>query len=265
MQLALKSLLIQLIVPLSLILAVGTVGVSLLWSKTWARLSRWLVGAAFGALLLFSNRGVSTCLLHPLESTYARAPHTVPSAESPDPAFSGVAIVVLGGGQRDDDALSSWQRLNPAALSNLVEAVRLTRRIPAADLIVSGGHGRGSGPHALLLEHAAVALGVDPRRIARLDSTYDTSDEAQEVGRRLGSKPFLLVTSAAHMPRAMALMQRAGTRPIPCPAYYLSNPSAWTASDFLSWDTDALEGSRKAVKEHLALLWIRLHGPAAAN
>ncbi len=265
MPLALKNLLIQLIVPFSLILATGTLGAILLWSKTWARPSRWLVGVAIGALLLCSNRGVSVWLLHPLESAYAPAPGTLPAAELSDPVTSTAAIVVLGSGHRDDDALSSWQRLNPAALSNLVQAVRLARRMPAAELVVSGGHGRVHDHHAFLLEQAAVALGVDPRRIARLDSTADTADEAQEVGRRFGSRPFLLVTSAAHMPRAMALMQRAGTRPIPCPAYYLSNPFARTAADFLSWDTDALEGSRKAVKEHLALLWIHLHGPTAAN
>jgi uncharacterized SAM-binding protein YcdF (DUF218 family) len=50
-----------------------------------------------------------------------------------------------------------------------------------------------------------------------LDRSLDTASEARAVATLLGATPFILVTSAYHMPRAVWLMQRAGAHPIPAP------------------------------------------------
>ena len=47
----------------------------------------------------------------------------------------------------------------------------------------------------------------------KLDRSLDTAEEASSVATLVGNSPFILVTSAYHMPRAVRLMQLAGARP----------------------------------------------------
>jgi uncharacterized SAM-binding protein YcdF (DUF218 family) len=105
-----------------------------------------------------------------------------------------------------------------------------------------------------------MSLGLAPERIVRLDTTRDTDDEAQELARRLGAEPFLLVTSAWHMPRSMALCEKAGLHPIAAPADFMLRPEADAGWNLLAWDLGALERSTKAIHERLGLLWARLRG-----
>jgi uncharacterized SAM-binding protein YcdF (DUF218 family) len=60
-------------------------------------------------------------------------------------------------------------------------------------------------------------LGVDAAALDILDQPIDTNEEAQALAKLIGSKSFILVTSAYHMPRAVRLMQRIGLQPIPAP------------------------------------------------
>jgi uncharacterized SAM-binding protein YcdF (DUF218 family) len=78
---------------------------------------------------------------------------------------------------------------------------------------------RGNVPVTAALDDEALArsLGVDPESLIVFDRPLDTGDEAREVYALLGATPFVLVTSAYHMPRAVLLMERAGAHPIPAP------------------------------------------------
>jgi uncharacterized SAM-binding protein YcdF (DUF218 family) len=46
-------------------------------------------------------------------------------------------------------------------------------------------------------------------------TTYENGVEIKKI---LGDKPFVLVTSASHLPRALAVFQKLGLSPIPAPA-----------------------------------------------
>jgi len=92
------------------------------------------------------------------------------------------------------------------------------RQLTAAYLVVSGGAPAGYAAPALGYAGAAVELGVPATSIIVLSGSLDTEAEARAVAKRLGSAPFVLVTSAWHMPRAVRLMQRAHAHAIPAPA-----------------------------------------------
>jgi len=72
--------------------------------------------------------------------------------------------------------------------------------------------------------------------------------------------PVLLVTSAAHMWRSMAVFESAGLRAIPAATDYgsgrieLGDPRVWLP------DAGALHGTDGAIKEYLGVLVYRLRG-----
>lgn len=68
----------------------------------------------------------------------------------------------------------------------------------------------------------AQSLGVPRSDIITLDKPKDTEEEAAAVKQAIGDAPFLLVTSASHLPRAMIFFQHAGLNPLPAPANQLA-------------------------------------------
>lgn len=246
--------------PLHFALIVGTVGIiMLLWTRR-QKTGRALVTAAVLALAIFSNKGFARYLIAPLESQYAAIPEARVRSELPSPAQACRTIVVLGGGHSDPTTRSRVNQLSNSALSRLTEAVRLARLLPEAKVIVSGYNGPRKTSHAQILAEAAQSLGLAPERIIRLDTTRDTHDEALELAQRLGSEPFLLVTSAWHMPRSMALCKKAGLHPIAVPADFMLRQESDDGLSLLCWNLDALERSTKAIHERLGLFWSRLRG-----
>ncbi|HEY0945371.1 MAG TPA: YdcF family protein, partial [Opitutaceae bacterium] len=120
----------------------------------------------------------------------------------------------------------------------------------------------GFPSHAAVLKQAAVALGVPADNVVEQAEVHDTVDEIRALRARAGDTPVALVTSAWHMPRAVALARRAGLRVIPCPADFAARPQpqpSWT--DYM-WDLSGLDRTTKAVHEYLGLWWARLRGQA---
>jgi uncharacterized SAM-binding protein YcdF (DUF218 family) len=107
------------------------------------------------------------------------------------------------------------------------------RLLHGARLVVSGGASARQTPSAVGYSQFAVDLGIDAGSIVKLDQPLDTAEEASSVAALLGAEPFILVTSAYHMPRAVRLMQLAGTHPIPAPTGQLTpehvdfDPRGW--------------------------------------
>jgi uncharacterized SAM-binding protein YcdF (DUF218 family) len=247
--------------PLPLCLALMIAGLLLLRSARWPKAGRRLLATGALLLLVLSNKQVGVALLRPLEERYPALPEFAPGATLPSRLAACQAIVVLGGGHSDQAGLSALTQLSASALSRLTEGVRLARLCPNATLIVSGPAMPGGATHASVLAAAAVSLGIDPRRIVQIDTARDTDDEVQEIRRRLGpSKPFALVTSAWHMPRAMGLMRRAGLDPLPCPADFVSRANtARHAGDWLC-DLSGLQQSTWGIYERLGTAWAKLQG-----
>lgn len=232
----------------------------LMGTKRRARLGRALAVAGAALLVLLSNKLVSVWLIHPLEARYAAIPE-LSAATPPPPALAACRfIVVLGSGNGNSPGLSAINELSNSALSRLTEAVRLLRVLPEARLIVSGPAEGAHASHATVLARAAESLGIEPRRIVYIDQAHDTEDEALATQRLVGGQSFALVTSAWHMPRAMALFRHAGLAPLPCPADFTARTDDNPPWQDLFWDVGSLERSTWAVHERLGYLWIWLRG-----
>ena len=203
--------------PSSLLVLLLLLGVGLLWTRFapwWRRLAL----AAAVALLIAGLSPLGNLLLLPLEERFPRPD----LAAMPPPA----GIIVLGGAQ---DTLVSAARgviaLNEAG-ERMVEAAALALAFPRTKLVFSGGSGRlvyKGEAEALGAGQLFRALGVDGKRLVLEDRARDTHENARYTKALLDPKPgerWLLVTSAAHMPRAVGCFREAGFDVLPWPVDY---------------------------------------------
>jgi len=107
---------------------------------------------------------------------------------------------------------------------------------------------------------AAESLGVDQQKILLESQSRDTGSEAKFVRAVVGSEPFILVTSASHMPRAMALFKKQGMDPIADPTDYLTGVSWGVSASDLVPTGNGLVAARRAVYEYLGLAWEWMRG-----
>jgi uncharacterized SAM-binding protein YcdF (DUF218 family) len=212
------------------------------------RLAVWLAGSAGAIAYLCSIPPVGDALLRPLENVYAPL----------DERTIGEAgyIVVLGSGYMPRPKVSITSELDHEGLVRIVEGVRLARLHAPKTLIVSGGAPAGASPAAIGYAELARDLGIAEENMRVMADPLDTASEAKEIAASLGAQPFVLVTSASHMPRAMKLFSAAGAHPIPAPvAPRVSERGRWSWRTVLP-GSGALRKSEQAVHEYLGLLAI---------
>jgi uncharacterized SAM-binding protein YcdF (DUF218 family) len=256
----LKKLISALLLPTTATLLILGTAVVLLWLGRWGRAAKILVTCAFAILLLGTADIFVNATLRPLEYRY---PALHPKAQLDAAIASAGAtprwIVVLGGGDTNDPRVPANDKLSDSGLSRLVEGIRLLRAVPGTKLVLSGGVG-GAEKHADFLGAVAASLGVAADDVVLDKTAWDTEQEAQNLAPRLGKEPFVLVTSAFHRPRAVALFRHAGTAPIPAPTHHLSlDTPGLHAHDFLP-SPDAMMNLEAGWHEYLGLLWSKLRG-----
>ena len=167
-------------------------------------------------------------------------------------------IVVLGGGLNAE--LFRWRPGSglSGASGRLTETVFLSRRFPAAKILYSGGG--ESMSEAEQGREFIGRLGIEPERIILETRSRTTAQNAQFSCETITPKPgqtWLLVTSAAHMPRAVGAFRAVGFEAKPYPVEHRSMPS----SSSLSFDlAGGLEVLRAALKEYVGLVAYRLAG-----
>jgi len=240
-----KKLFSRLFFPVPLSLELLLIGIFLLWCTRRQRLGKVLVTFSAALLMLLSSKAVSDALLRPLETRYPPLP--VFGAGLAAPAVN--YIVVLGGGIVRDPNVPVSNHVTPDQMLRLIEALRLHREIPGAKLILSEGW-----IHVTAMTDVAEALGVAADDIVQLPPSRDTGDEARHIAEMVGRRPFILVTSASHMPRAIAYCHKQGLQPIAAPTDYLA-PRGESAPDDVFPDGYKLFKSQTAFYEYLGLGW----------
>ncbi|MCK5901649.1 MAG: YdcF family protein [Cocleimonas sp.] len=183
-------------------------------------------------MALISSAPVSSWLIAPLERQYARLEHIPDEVEY---------LVLLGG----DKERRAW------------EAVRLYHQKPSLKIITSGYSRYGSVSEALKVKKLLQESGVNPAQILIQEKPKDTNEEALAIKQRLGTSPFLLVTSAYHMPRAFRFFKATGSHPIAAPAD-INNTTQDSITSF--FQGKHLRKTEKALHEYIGLLWGSLKG-----
>jgi uncharacterized SAM-binding protein YcdF (DUF218 family) len=224
------------------------------------RARRWLLVSSAIWAYAASTPIVGLSLLRPLEHRYAALRDDAPL---PQVGY----IVVLGSYYDPTPTLPITAAIDQEGLVRTVEGLRLLRRLPGARLVVTGGGIAGRGHPAAGNARLARSFGVPDDSLIVLESALDTAGEARDVAARLGPDPFLLVTTASHMPRAMVLMHRAGANPIAAPTGQQTKPGAPFGWPDLLPSSGGLRASERAAHEYLgfAAIAIGLGKPATGT
>ncbi len=251
----LDKLLAQLAYPLGLALTLSLLALGL-FAGGRRRGGGILLLAAVGWLWLWSLPIVADTVRHALEGQFPNAPiATLPTAD---------VIVVLGGGITAGPPDGLYPDLGAAA-DRVWHAARLYHAGKAPRLLLSGGRMAWRGER--LSEAAATRrflldLGVPTAALLFEDRSRSTRENARysaELIQTHGFARVLLVTSALHMPRALATFRAAGIDAVPAPTDFEVLPEP---PHLLRWlpDAQALADSTRALKEYLGLWVYRWRG-----
>lgn len=209
----LKKYIGGMMLPLPLLLLLTGLGLFLVWFTRFQKTGKTAITVCWLLLLLLSLQPVADGLLKPIEDKY--------------PTWRGEQrveyIVVLGGGYTWNPHWAPSSNLINNSLPRLNEGIRLWQANPGSKMIFTGARAL-TNPVSTGEAGARVAesLGVPRNDIIVLDTPKDTEEEAAAVKAAIGDAPFLLVTSASHLPRAMIFFQHAGLHPLPAPANQLA-------------------------------------------
>jgi len=217
--------------------------------------ARWLIGIAALGFVLFAVAPVGSLLLLPLE---ARFP---PPASLPE-RLDG--ILVLGGGVDERLSLARGQTVLKEAGARVLAGIALARHHPEAKLVLVGGEG-AVFPVGVAEARATLPLvreeGIPPTQIVLEELSRSTHENALYAKQLLQPQPggnWVLVTSAYHMPRAVAAFRAVGWEAIPYPVDFRVDPGAGLYPDFSL--LGGLTAGTLAGKEWVGILGYRLMG-----
>ena len=252
-------LLAKLVIALTepLVLLAVLIGLGLILHRFGRRrMARLCLGAA--------GVGYVAIALTPLPEWAMRTLEDRLPAPAVDPAATAGAIVLGGATTNPRLAEERGTYLLGDAAERLTAAAGLRVRHPDLPIVFSGYHGsvRARGwPEGEITRRLLADLGLDPATFLfeeRSRNTFENARYSYEWLQPDGRAPWLLVTSAFHMPRSVAAFRAAGFEVVPYPVDYRALRPAET------WWEPSVAGRfelfRLASREALGLVAYRLLG-----
>jgi uncharacterized SAM-binding protein YcdF (DUF218 family) len=241
-------------------LATLLVLLSLFWIwRKHLRLAVTSLSLSVFVMLFFSAPVVSRWLLHSLEGQYPETTiEKLPKAQ---------AIIVLGGSIAFPNSDHKEIELTDSS-DRILKASRLYKAQKAPIILMSGGNIDFLGtsnlpPESQLMAQLAVEFGV-PKAVMLTETTsrntYENAKNSWAVLQPKSIKQILLVTSAFHMPRSVAIFKKIGFIVTPATTDFRSGDGD---EDFLLAilpSAEALNNSTLALKEWVGLVAYRLRG-----
>jgi uncharacterized SAM-binding protein YcdF (DUF218 family) len=194
-------------------------------------------------VILFGLVPTGAWLIGPLETRFG----------IPDITGDVAGVIVLSGSEHVAVSQRYGEPQLGSAGDRLTTFLRLAARFPQARLVHSGNVAESPIARSLIL-----GTGVEPSRIRFDDRASNTCSSARSTHALVepqSGERWLLVTSAYHMPRAVACFRALGWDVTPYPTDFQrgSNPLSYELVDNLQ-DLDA------ASHEWLGLVYYRLRG-----
>jgi uncharacterized SAM-binding protein YcdF (DUF218 family) len=223
------------------------------WFFKKRRLLRWLVMISALWFLIISTPFVPTLVLNSLESRFT--PIYIKEISNIEAEYH---IIILGGGHGFDSRLPANSLLSRTALGRLNEGIRLHRQLPNSRLVLSGYSSSGRTTQAEMMRQTALLLGVKEKATILQNAPENTREEVEIYVENYGNTyPVILVTDAAHMPRAMRTFVHQGIEPLASPTNYRLRGS-WKRKWIGLPSTGNIENLRMGIYEYVGMLWYDL-------
>ena len=209
---ALSKIFAFLVVPSNIIIGLGIVGLALLLTR-WRRAGVRLLVTSFVLVVIVGLSPIGALMTAALENRF-------PPWKDGGAPIDG--IVVLGGVIEPGLSVRRGTLAISGAVERITEAAALARRYPAARIVFTGGNPNlaGGPPEADFVLELFNALGVPSGRITLEKASRNTAENAsftKELVKPTPGERWLLVTSAAHMPRSVGAFRKAGFTVEPYP------------------------------------------------
>ena len=250
MDFLLKKIVSMFLMPLPLGVAFILLGLYFLYRNKLAK-AKFTLTLSIVWLFMISYSPLVDTLLYDLESQNPTLHHSPKNIKY---------IYVLGGGHHTDNTRPITSQVIEASVVRLNEGIRILHQLKEKPtLIVSGYSGLfDPNPGATMQKKLALALGVKQENLHVEATPRDTQEEAIAAKKYIGDAPFILVTSASHMKRALKFFKNEGLTPIPAPTNHLAYIKHPNYLDFFS--ANAIKKSHIVWHEYLGLIWQKIKG-----
>ena len=246
----LKKIISGIIMPLPAGLILLAIGLILIWPLKKKR-TGWIVAAVSFLFLLLLGYGVmGDFMLGRLENLY-------PAPTDIERHVNVKWVVVLGGGITSDPRMPITSQLSNGSVVRAVEGIRVYRLLPGSKLLFSAGPVFNPVPEAEGMAQLAISLGVPREDIVTEILSRDTEEQAKLIKNLVGIDSIFLVTSAAHMPRSMALFKNAGVPCIAAPTDFLYKKELQFNPGRLFPNYNGLRKTEAAWHEYQGMLYSR--------
>lgn len=217
------------------------------------RLGRWILALVSAGIIVAAVLPIGAWLTAPLELRFTR----------PDDRAIPDGIIVLAGAESTSLTFDYIDPHLHDSGDRLTVFLMLAYRFPDAHLVHAGA-GPGANPAELNQSDVARAVilgsGVDHKRVVFDDKSTNTCNAPQQIDAAVARQPgeqWWLVTSAMHMPRAVACFRAAGWDVVPYPVdhRYTKSPDDWRPG--LAMNLNQID---LATHEWIGLVFYRLSG-----
>jgi len=236
--------------PLPIGLLLFLLGIILLYKHKYFK-AKVLLSFSFVWIFLISYGPLVNHILYKYESVYPTLKTAPKNIQY---------IYVLGGGHHTDESHPITSQVNEPSSIRVNEGIRLYQQLEQKPTLILSGY---SGlfdptPGAVMQKRLALSLGVKEKNLHIEPTPKDTQDEARAAKKYIGDAPFIVVTSASHMRRALKFFENEGLHPIPAPTNHLANIKHTSYTGFFS--VSALRKAHIVWHEILGQIWQKIKG-----
>lgn len=219
------------------------------------RVVRWCLGLALTFFFLFGTYFFPDLLTSFLEKRYP-VPAALPKVD---------AVVVLSGVINLKLSTSEYIEFQES-VERIIAGIQIVKQGYTRTLLISGGTGslyHQETKEAPLLRQFAINFGIPESQILMESisrNTYENAVQTQRLIQEHGLSQIILVTTAIHLPRAMACFHKLGIEPIAYPVdFQLAPEKEYRLSNLLP-ELGAIQRSSAILHEYIGLLAYKLAG-----
>ncbi len=240
--------------PSNLLILVTIAGTIMVFTKQ-VRVGRALLLVSMLAIVVLGLSPVSKLLFYVLENRF-------PAWDANGPAPTG--FIILGGAIDPDISAARKNVALTEGAERLTVVPELARRYPDARIIYTGGNASlfGGPLEATYAVRLLTSFGISPQRIeteARSRNTLENAVYTKVIAAPKPGERWVVITSAFHMPRAMAAFRGVGFNVEAFPVDWQTGDGSsllWPFRSFLA----GLALTDTATREFLGMLSYRLAG-----